>query len=310
MALCMLLSFSISVGSGPYGGLIHDLVRPAQYGIASSWLGCATVTSTLMGTMVSSIIYDMNNLWPVYIFMSSTFAVFSLITIFGIPEMPRPKPKDSISVKLFFKQFSLNPQKYRNFFWVFATRFCMQVGMHSLLSYFKQYLMVMPGMSESGSIVYSAVLLAIIIVVSIPTSLVAGPLSDKWGRKFIVYFSVGILALSSILYLGCTWKPSVAAAFSMAAVVGIGYGAYQAVDWVLALDTLPADSSPGRDLGIWHFSYVVPHAVASNITANILYSLTDAHGPQIAYSVVFAQVTVWFLLAAAFLYPIDLPPPT
>lgn len=38
--------------------------------------------------------------------------------------------------------------------------------------------------------------------------------------------------------------------------MGVGYGAYQAVDWALALDVLPKGSNIAKDMGVWHVAMV------------------------------------------------------
>jgi len=45
--------------------------------------------------------------------------------------------------------------------------------------------------------------------------------------------------------------PSMAFTYVVGALFGIGYGAYQAVDWALAIDVLPGGEDAAKDMGIW-----------------------------------------------------------
>jgi hypothetical protein len=53
----------------------------------------------------------------------------------------------------------------------------------------------------------------------------------------------------------------------VAIVYGAANCAYQAVDWALAIHVLPDAQQAGKDMGIWHASFVLPQAVAPGLTA-------------------------------------------
>ncbi len=56
----------------------------------------------------------------------------------------------------------------------------------------------------------------------------------------------------------------------MGVIFGVGYGAYQAVDWAMASDVLPSDSDYAKDLGIWHIAWTLPQVVATPIAGVLL----------------------------------------
>jgi len=98
---------------------------------------------------------------------------------------------------------------------------------------------------------------------------------------------------SVFLMLGC------------AVFYGSGYGAFLAVDWALALDALPEGADAAKDLGIWHMSFVLPQVIAPVIAGQILSALKHISFP-LAYTVVFALASLWFLLGTLFVIPIKL----
>src|SRR5262249_40911898 len=87
-------------------------------------------------------------------------------------------------------------------------------------------------------------------------------LSDRHGRKFMVYISGGLQALVVAVFI---IPVSFELAVLMGIVFGIGYGAYQAVDWALASDVLPSEHDYARDMGVWHIAFTLPQVLATPI---------------------------------------------
>src|SRR5258705_9991208 len=115
----------------------------------------------------------------------------------------------------------------------------------------------------------------------------------------MIYASGGLMALASLLFIGVGLHPSLAAMFWIGAIFGIGYGAYQAVDWALAIDVLPKGESAAKDMGIWHVSLVLPQVLAPALTGVTL-SLFKEASLLLGYTVVFAMTAVWFILGTLF----------
>lgn len=72
----------------------------------------------------------------------------------------------------------------------------------------------------------------------------------------MVYASSGILTLGMVFLSFETLAPSVSVMMAIGVVMGVGYGAYQAVDWALALDVIPPGANIAKDMGIWHVAVV------------------------------------------------------
>jgi len=84
----------------------------------------------------------------------------------------------------------------------------------------------------------------------------------------------------------------------VALVFSAAYGAYQSVDWALALEVLPTGSSAGKDMGIWHISMVLPQILGPAGTGWMLSWVKGFAGAGPAYVVAFAIAAAWFVLAA------------
>ena len=107
------------------------------------------------------------------------------------------------------------------------------------------------------------------------------------------------MALASVIFIFVAFKPSLAFTFTVGALFGIGYGAYQAVDWALAVDVLPKGEAAAKDMGIWHVSLVLPQVLAPAITGFTLTAFKPV-GLLLGYAVVFVLTALWFVLGTVF----------
>src|SRR5512142_1308834 len=90
----------------------------------------------------------------------------------------------------------------------------------------------------------------------------------------------------------------------MGIVFGLGYGAYQSVDWALATDVLPSMDDYAKDMGVWHVADVVPQVIATPI-AGVLLDLFQSFGkangmPTLGYTVIFLVSVLYFILGTVF----------
>jgi len=299
MALTVGLQFGANWAAGPYAGLLPDTVHPSQRGAASGFNGLAQVFGYLIGLTAAGLLTQHNHYWKVYVCLTSIFVVFSFPTILGIRENPRlAETIQPMTVRGFFRSFYLDPKIYRSFYWVIATRGMEQMGYYTVMPFYQFFLQDVLKVVDSEK--YSSALFVCILVTSVPSSLIAGRLSDKYGRKLLVYLSTGMMALMTAGLIVVTLViPHIYALAVCGALYGVGYGAFLSVDWALALDALPPDADTAKDMGIWHVAFVLPQVVAPIITGILLTNL-KRYSIAYAYSTVFGVSATWFVLSAIF----------
>jgi hypothetical protein len=88
-----------------------------------------------------------------------------------------------------------------------------------------------------------------------------------------------------------------------------GWGAYQAVDWALALRVLPRSETAGKDMGIWHVALVLPQILGPVLTGWIITGAKMAVSARFAYALAFAIAALWFSLSALLVARVRLPQP-
>ena len=93
-------------------------------------------------------------------------------------------------------------------------------------------------------------------------------------------------------------------------IYAAAFGAYQAVDWALALKVLPSAEAAGKDMGIWRISMVLPQILGPAVTGGMISALKVSFCDPTAYATAFGTGALWLMLSAALVTRVRLPVPT
>ncbi|HYM80449.1 MAG TPA: MFS transporter [Candidatus Limnocylindria bacterium] len=296
----VLVYLGVQLGSnwagGPYAGLIPDLVPREQRGSASGWLALMTAIGTLVGAIAAGQLVRAGHYGSAYALIAVALVAMMALTLLGVRERPATgAPR--VDWRRLIHDFLPTWRQHRDFYWVLITRALVTMGIYSVFTFFQYFLKDIVAVERPEE--QASFLIGIIIATGIPTSLVSGSLSDRYGRKPLVYLSGGLMALASLVFIAVALAPSLWFVFAVGALFGVGYGAYQAVDWALAVDVLPAGENAAKDMGIWHVALVLPQVLAPLITGIVLASLKDI-SLLTGYTVVFIVTALWFVLGTVF----------
>ena len=116
----------------------------------------------------------------------------------------------------------------------------------------------------------------------------------------MVYISSAFQAIVPIIII--VFAPQFSTIALLGIVFGIGYGAYQSVDWAMASDVLPSEDDYAKDMGVWHVAFTLPQVIATPIAGFLLDSFNRAGSTvtgepsTIGYDVIFALAAVYFIL--------------
>ncbi|HEV7167999.1 MAG TPA: MFS transporter [Micrococcaceae bacterium] len=158
----------------------------------------------------------------------------------------------------FFSGFWINPARYPDFGWAWLTRFLVNLGNHLVTLYLLFFLQDAVHFPNPNLGVF--ILTGIYAAATMVTAVIGGLWTDRVGkRKPFVIGSSAIIALASlILAVVPTWNGALVGA----GILGIGYGAYLAVDFALLTQVLPSAVSRAKDLGIINVANSLPQVVA------------------------------------------------
>ncbi len=293
-----------NVANAPYNALIPDTVAPNQRGTAAGWYGLMSMLGNAagVGTGILFTINGITNITSIYYFIAVLLFLSMLGTVLFVKE-PQVQIKPSPFKLNEFLSSILDPLRDHDFRWVFWTRFLMVMGFFVVQQYMQYYFrdvvkdFTLFGKTVAQNEVEAFTVFGLMLLIgAVLSSLIAGVLSDRFGRKSIVYISSALQAVVPFLFIFFT---NYSLAVILGIVFGLGYGAYQSVDWALASDVLPSEADYAKDMGIWHIAFTLPQ-LAVFVTGFILdglQSVGNARGiPNLPFIIIFAFAVICFVL--------------
>jgi len=297
-----------NMATAPYTALIPDLVSTEQRGSASGWLGLMTLLGNFAGGLMGFLV-DPLGIPAIYFIMIGVLILGAIVTWFGIHELEVPHEIPPFKLGDFLRGL-IEPFKYSDFTWVLMTRLLVMMGIYVVQEFIQYYMgdvigapFVLAGIGKVADTAEAAVSFFIpaLLVGAVITTLVAGVLSDKYGRKLMVYLSGALMGIVCFVFV---FTHSFTVAVLMGVVFGLGYGAYTSVDWALVSDVLPSIDDYAKDMGIWHVADVFPQIVAGSVAGVLLDNfqrIGATHNiPNLGYTVIFSLSVVFFIFGTVF----------
>jgi len=294
-----------NVATAPFSALIPDVVPVNQRGSASGWYGLMSMLGNFAGGL-SALIFTHNgvtDLRAIYYFVAAAlvFGMLGTVVFVKEPQVTRQLPPFQLRE---FLTGLIEPLRDHDFRWVFWTRFLMVMGTFTVQEFLQFFMRdVVKNFSLFGKVVAqnaeSAVSFFIIGLLggAILSSLAAGVLSDRFGRKFMVYISSALQAIVPLIFI---FYAPFGAVVGLGLVFGLGYGAYQAVDWALASDVLPSQDDYAKDMGVWHVAFTFPQVIATPIAGFMLDKFqalgSQTGAPNLGYTAIFTLAALYFVL--------------
>ncbi|GAA4017333.1 MFS transporter [Deinococcus rubellus] len=282
----LLVQFGNNYATAPYSALVPELVPTEQRGRYSGVMGMLQAGGQLLGG-VGALVIGLLKLPDVlsYGLIAGVLLISALITLRGVPETQiKPNPEARAQRPSIAQLFAYQP-----FLWVFVTRALFALGQYSVQPFLQFYAGDVLKQANPGTA--TSILLMAIIAASIVTALIGGRVSDRIGRKPVIYLAGTIMAVMAIALL---FAPNFYVAVGIALVFGLGFGAFSSVDWALGSDAMPSSSSYARDMGIWHVAFVGPQLIETPQGA--LLDWGNHQGGNLGYSLVFGIAAACFVL--------------
>ncbi len=301
-AFVILLQFSSNFAQGPFQGYVPDLVPAHQVGLASSLVGLMQVMGQVAGFTIGSIAAATHN----YVAGTMALGVLELVTMLGVvlrvDDGKASKSREGRSwVSIAREAWGTDVLREHSFLWLVGSRLLFLMGASMLVILGPFYLHQTFHLDESASGTTFLVVVGLVLVANLLAVFPAGRLSDRVGRKRLLYVSFGLGALGMAVV---AFAPVLPVAYFGVTLFGIASGTFLAVDWALMTEIIPRASS-GRYMGISNVATasasIFALAVGGTLMDAVDRSIEPGLGPRAAYGLAVA----FFVIGGLLLRPVE-----
>ncbi len=303
-AFATLLALSTNVARGPFQGYVPDLVPDRQVGLASAMVGLMQVLGNVVGFALAAIANSEGNVGLAIVAIASIELVTMLSVVLRVPNGPPARARNGRSwASIAAETWGTDILREKSYLWLLASRLFILMGGAAVLNFIFLYLADAHGLSqkEAGGAFLTMLLAA--TVVSLLAIVPASRLSDRFGRKPVIYVctalgaaGVGMIALA----------PSVMVATIGAAIFGASQGTFLAVDWALMTDIIPRAAS-GRYMGLSNVVTASSTTIAVIVGGPMIDLINRSSGIGTGERVQLLFGVAYFLVGALALRPVNEP---
>ncbi|NYE95905.1 MFS family permease [Psychromicrobium silvestre] len=270
-----LYQMALNAMLGAIFALTPDYLAQSVLGRASAVSGAGVLLGGILGGIISAIFITV----PQQGLMIIPWLILIAAIVLGIFLPPRPnvdEARESLSLLGFLKY--LRPPKDGQFWWVFAGRFLFILALFMTVQY--QYFIATEylGLETQAAGNLLALTSIVLAICAGAATLVAGPLSDRIGRKPFV-IGAPLMAAVGVLPLIFAHQPWALVVFFV--LGGLAYGGYLSVDAALMVEVLPNQESTAKDLAVLNAANSLPLVFAPAL-AGLLVTIGGYQGSFIA----------------------------
>jgi len=297
-----LLQVVSNIAQGPFQAFIPDLVPHGHRGVASSAKSLAEILGAVV--FLRLVAYFMDNftssgnsawLWGALSFPGTMLLIAMIVTMITVKEAPSSSSELS-PLKTVAVAFKIDTKANRGFIWYLISRLLVLMGGVILQTFALYYISdVLHQPNPAGVAANLLITVGVFLVASVYP---AGRLSDRYGRKPVIYFS-GFVGVTGILVLLFTQNyPGILACGGL---MGLSTGAFLSTNWALATDLVPTGEE-ARYLGLTNIATAGAGALARLLGPAI--DFFNGRQPNLGYSIMLGVCIACFILGTAAVVPI------
>jgi MFS family permease len=290
------VQIAFNIAGGPYQALIPDRVPRERQGSASGVMALFRLAGIAGGLLLAKQLVKQpdqvtaaqvtHGLLSLAVALGVVLLIALAITVFGVHDDVREKSEESAPIGAW-------PDR-PSFTWLIVSRSLVSMGLYLILPFFAFFLRF--ALHVQDYLHTSLNLLLIMNGFSLVGTVPAGLIADRLPKKTIMYAALAALAVGAF---ALARLPGIAGMDVLAAAIGIGWGAYYAVDWALACNLLP-DGRAGALMAIWNIGASGPQVLSPLIGGILVDRIGAVTGDKGAgYRLLFELVAAYVALGAA-----------
>jgi MFS family permease len=304
-AFSALLAFSTNIARGPFQGYVPDLVSDRQVGLASAMVGMMQILGNVTGFVLVSLAAAAGRI-ELSIFAVAIVELVTMIAVVArVGEGQPPKPREGKSWSTIAREvWGTDILQERSYVWLLVSRFFFLMGGAILVNLILTYLKQTHLMGEAEANTTNIVMLVTIVLANVLAIVPSAKVSDRIGRKPVIYASCAIGFTGIVL---AAIAPAVPLAIVGGALFGASAGTFLAVDWALMTDIIPKASS-GRYMGLSNVATTSSTVIAVATGGLLLDAVNLGFGLGAGPRAAFLLGAVYYVIAALTLRPVVEPP--
>lgn len=247
--------------------LLADQVPARIRARVAAAVGVATAVSTILGVgLVAALPFGSSWTWFAVPGLIGLLAVAPICV--GYRDAVRTGPVPPLRARELLGSYWLDPVRYRDFAWAWASRFFMTMSILTISLFLFFLIIDTLGYSaqEAGGVQTRA--LGVFFVGNVVATVLFGWLSDRLGRRRAIVWASGLCSAAGVTVV--MLSDGMGAFLVGMAVVGFAQGAYIAVDVALMTEVLPSREDAGKDLGIVALAYQLPQIIGPVVGAAVI----------------------------------------
>ena len=297
----VLLQISANFAQGPFQGYVPDLVPVRQVGLASALVGLFQVLGNAVGFGIGSAAVATDNFFLGMMGLGALELATMVSVVWRVSEGKAARDRAGRSwLAVAREAWATDILKERSFLWLVSSRLFFLMGTTMLINLSLFFFAQTFGLDQEAAGGANFPVLAAVIVGNVVTVIPAGRISDRVGRKPVIYVACAVAGAGMLIV---ALAPVIPVVIAGATLFGAGSGMFLAVDWALMTDIIPKASS-GRYMGISNVATATA-GIFSLMTGGRLMDVVNAlatygDGPRAALLLAVA----YFALGALLLRPV------
>ncbi len=291
-----LLQIASNLAQGPFQAFIPDIVPQGQRGRAC---GVKIVTEVAVSFFLRVVAHFMDMysgqgdkiwLWTGIGFLGIMLMKAMVATILLVRELPLPSGSQPLGRTTLFNSYRIDVKQNQDFVWFLLSRLLILMALMTLQSFALYFLRDVVGVPNPAGV--AGDLLVAVGIGLLMATYPAGRLSDRFGRKPVIFLSGLVGAVSVLLLLFVRTYPSI---LVCGVLLGFSAGAFMSANWALATDLVPSGEE-ARYLGLTNLATAGAGALARLISPMIDFLNSREFG--LGYLTMVIVCVLYFILGA------------
>ncbi|WP_153808576.1 MFS transporter [Nocardia sp. SYP-A9097] len=263
---------------------VADQVPRNRLGRISGLAGVTTPLSILAGSLLITVLAGD----VVRFLVPGLIALVLVMPLLVRLDDPRfegdPEP---YGLRQFASSFLFDPRAHPSFSWVMLSRFLVMFGYAGIGTFFPFFLADKFALDEDA-VTHAVLLVNVASVACLSLSApIGGFLSDRIGRRRPFVAVSGLVMATGLVLLA--FAPALGAVIVAQGVIGLGLGAFSAVDQALSTQVLPSPEDTAKDLGLLALAGSLPQSVGPAIAPAVI---------AVGNATALGGYPAWYLLGA------------